>query len=306
MSNSSGEAIENTSYTPYGLAFEGAEQSRFSYEGQEFSSVTSDYDFHFRKYKTEWGIFTQPDTLLPNVYDPQQLNRYAFERGNPYGFMDPDGNQGVSFKSQNIGFNDQLKKAEEFFNDFVNAYDANPASDPINAGVREFNIDLGFKIIEYTWRVMTGRESDRDRINELGHEIIEGLAKIAAGKAVPAPKGTLSKLGTKIGSYFHNLETGESLSTGAINYLQQQGSNLATTISNYFSRFNSNRGNDVGNLLSHTSSGQVQVGGIVYYVNPATGATTWRPAGHPDIPSTSTSNTGTSTTSSSTSSDDDE
>ena len=91
VSNSSGEAVENTSYTPYGLAVEGVEQSRYSYEGQEFDSVVEDYDFHFRKYKADWGIFTQPDTLLPNVYDPQQLNRYAFERGNPYGNVDPTG-----------------------------------------------------------------------------------------------------------------------------------------------------------------------------------------------------------------------
>ena len=30
-----------------------------------------------------------PDTLIPNVYDPQSLNRYMFERGNPYGKTDP-------------------------------------------------------------------------------------------------------------------------------------------------------------------------------------------------------------------------
>jgi hypothetical protein len=36
-------------------------------------------------------FFTQPDSLLPNVYDPQQLNRYMFERANPYGNVDEDG-----------------------------------------------------------------------------------------------------------------------------------------------------------------------------------------------------------------------
>jgi len=94
----------NTTYTPYGLAVEGAEQSRYSYEGQEFDSVTSDYDFHFRKYKADWGIFLQPDTLLPNVFDPQQLNRYAFERGNPYKYVDPTGHDfGVALGILTIG-----------------------------------------------------------------------------------------------------------------------------------------------------------------------------------------------------------
>ena len=34
-----------------------------------------------------------PDTLIPNVYDPQSLNRYMFERGNPYGKTDPTGHE---------------------------------------------------------------------------------------------------------------------------------------------------------------------------------------------------------------------
>ena len=48
-------------------------------------------DFHFRQYKPEYARFTQPDSLLPDVYDPQQLNRYAFERNNPYKYTDEDG-----------------------------------------------------------------------------------------------------------------------------------------------------------------------------------------------------------------------
>lgn len=39
----------------------------------------------------DWGIFTQPDTLIQNVYDPQQLNRYMFERGNSLKYEDRDG-----------------------------------------------------------------------------------------------------------------------------------------------------------------------------------------------------------------------
>ena len=69
--------------------------SRFDSEGKEFSSVTGDHDFHFRKMNPSWGLFLQPDTLIPNVYDPQSLNRYMFERGNPYKNVDKDGHIGV-------------------------------------------------------------------------------------------------------------------------------------------------------------------------------------------------------------------
>ena len=36
-------------------------------------------------------MFTQPDSLLQNILDPQSLNRYSFERSNPYKYKDPTG-----------------------------------------------------------------------------------------------------------------------------------------------------------------------------------------------------------------------
>lgn len=56
--------------------------------------MVQDYDFGFRKYNPkEPPIMHQPDTLIQNVYDPQSLNRYAFERNNPYRYTDPTGHQ---------------------------------------------------------------------------------------------------------------------------------------------------------------------------------------------------------------------
>jgi len=83
--------VESTEYSPFGEIVSGGTASRFGYEGQEYSSVTGDTDFHFRKYNPSWGLFMQPDTLIQNVYDPQMLNPYMFERGNPYRYTDPTG-----------------------------------------------------------------------------------------------------------------------------------------------------------------------------------------------------------------------
>ena len=91
ITNSSSAVVEETFYDPYGEILEGGSKSRYQYEGKEFSSATEDYDFHFRKYNPEMGIFTQPEQIFPNVYDPQQLNRYRFERNNPYKYVDETG-----------------------------------------------------------------------------------------------------------------------------------------------------------------------------------------------------------------------
>ena len=114
VTNTSGSLVEETFYAPYGeiiggrptaystssggvstrpigLPMEGDGQSRYYYEGKEFSLLTDDYDFNFRKYDPELGIFTQPEQTFPDVYDPQQLNKYSFERRNPYKYVDPTG-----------------------------------------------------------------------------------------------------------------------------------------------------------------------------------------------------------------------
>ncbi len=97
ITDQSGAVLENTSYTPYGEVLEGGSASRYQYEGKEYDSKTGSYDFHFRGYNPEWAMFTQPDTLIQNVYDPQSLNRYMFERGNPYKNTDPTGHSELIF-----------------------------------------------------------------------------------------------------------------------------------------------------------------------------------------------------------------
>ena len=96
ITNGSGGVVEQTFYDPYGAILVGGDVSRYSYEGKEFSSVTEDFDFHFRKYDPSLMIFTQPDSVISNVYDPQSLNRYSFEKNNPYKYKDEDGKDSIS------------------------------------------------------------------------------------------------------------------------------------------------------------------------------------------------------------------
>ncbi|MBN1645511.1 hypothetical protein JW868_00560 [Candidatus Woesearchaeota archaeon] len=80
VTDSTGDVVEDTTYAPFGQILSGGEESRYDYEGQEFDSVLGDYGYHFRRYDSTMQIFTQSDTLIQNVYDPQNLNRYVLER----------------------------------------------------------------------------------------------------------------------------------------------------------------------------------------------------------------------------------
>ncbi len=89
VTDSSGDVIENTSYSPYGEVLTGG-SSRYDYEGKETDEVTREIDFEARMSNSEYGIFNQPDNIM-NTYNPQGLNPYMFEDGNPMSKIDPDG-----------------------------------------------------------------------------------------------------------------------------------------------------------------------------------------------------------------------
>jgi RHS repeat-associated protein len=91
LTNQSGAVVEQTFYEPFGGIIAGGNFSRYDYEGREFDSLVGDYDFRFRKYDPQLKIFTQGDAGVNNVYDPQELNRYTFEKNNPYKYVDKDG-----------------------------------------------------------------------------------------------------------------------------------------------------------------------------------------------------------------------
>jgi len=48
-------------------------------------------DYNARFYDSYLNRWTQPDTIIPNGYDPQTLNRYAYAMDNPIRYNDPSG-----------------------------------------------------------------------------------------------------------------------------------------------------------------------------------------------------------------------
>lgn len=98
----SGNVVERTEYLPFGAVLEGGE-SRFLFTGKEKDSTGLMY-YGARYYDPFTRHFTQPDTVLPDVYDPLQLNRYAYARNNPVKYTDPSGNTPWAAIGGVIGF----------------------------------------------------------------------------------------------------------------------------------------------------------------------------------------------------------
>ena len=67
-----------------------------TYTDQEYDTATGLYNYNARLYDPAVGIFVSPDSIVPDWYDPQLLNKYAYVRNNPLKYTDPDGHFLVS------------------------------------------------------------------------------------------------------------------------------------------------------------------------------------------------------------------
>ncbi|MDV0445682.1 hypothetical protein MmiAt1_12760 [Methanimicrococcus sp. At1] len=65
--------------------------STYTYTGKEYDSEVGIYYFGARYYNPSTFVFTQADNMIPDVYNPQALNRYSFCLNNPVTYTDPDG-----------------------------------------------------------------------------------------------------------------------------------------------------------------------------------------------------------------------
>ena len=85
-----GNELDNIKYLPFG-GYRTFPKERHTYTGKERDEVTDNYYFEARYYNPNIRRFTQADTIVPDLYDPQSLNRYAYVKNNPLRYTDPTG-----------------------------------------------------------------------------------------------------------------------------------------------------------------------------------------------------------------------
>lgn len=136
----SGNKVEERFYDPLGeieSAIESAPVLKtygfYGYEAKERDPITGQYDFNARRFDPGLGIFTQPDPVIKNFFDPQLLNRYSFERNNPYRFIDPTGN---------IPVTSEMGNSDEVYDYILSVENANP----------NYNANQVLNIVEKTYR----------------------------------------------------------------------------------------------------------------------------------------------------------
>jgi RHS repeat-associated protein len=96
VTDENGDIVEETEYLPFGAVLSGGDAD-FLYTGKELDSVGT-YYYGARYMDPTLRQFTQPDTVIPDVYNPQSLNRYSYVLNNPYKYVDPTGHFPIPYQ----------------------------------------------------------------------------------------------------------------------------------------------------------------------------------------------------------------
>jgi len=102
-----GALLSQQRYMPFGQvrnSIGSITQTDFGYTGQRNEAYTDLMDYRSRWYDPELGRFVSPDSIIPNLANPQSLNRYSYVLNRPLIFNDPTGHM-MDDASQGSGCN---------------------------------------------------------------------------------------------------------------------------------------------------------------------------------------------------------
>ncbi len=101
ISDANGNLVNRTNYFPFGEIKQGSAE-KYSFTGKERDVVSGQYYFEARYYASPFKHFTQADTVVPDLYDPQSLNRYSYVVNNPITNIDPTGHEWLKSWTWNL------------------------------------------------------------------------------------------------------------------------------------------------------------------------------------------------------------
>ena len=94
ITTDTGTILDTAEYLPYGpdrSVNALLNRSAYKYTDQEQDAGTGLYNYDARLYDPVLGQFVMADTIVPEPFNPQSLNRYAYCLNNPIRYVDPDG-----------------------------------------------------------------------------------------------------------------------------------------------------------------------------------------------------------------------
>lgn len=108
ITDATGAKVQNLTYYPYGATRTNSSPVTpvvnvpYKYTGKELDASTELYNYEARQYEPALGRFISPDTVVPDPFNPQDFNRYAYVRNSPFSFTDPTGYEPADHNCPNV------------------------------------------------------------------------------------------------------------------------------------------------------------------------------------------------------------
>jgi RHS repeat-associated protein len=148
ITDGNGSSVQALYYYPYGEIQSniGIDVARYKFTGQEWDAETALYYYGARYYDPKLARFISADTIVPEPFYPQSLNRYAYCINNPIILRDLDGHEWDSFSSWvSSGWN-------SFTNWASNAWDSFTSSFGSGGGSRSYSYNTNFNVDYSDWQ----------------------------------------------------------------------------------------------------------------------------------------------------------
>ncbi|WP_347815000.1 RHS repeat domain-containing protein [Leptospira noguchii] len=209
-----GNTLSQLQYLPYGETFVQRGDLNFSpkFNSQELDRESGFYFYNARYYDPGIGRFTSADTLIPDEYNSQAWNRFAYVYNNPIGAKDPTGHAPQDYDA---GFKDSSKGIVKGTVDSVKS--ALSAPTPVNAAVNSavatgkgvYDLAKDYKGTYNSAKDFAGKLTSKDdKVRDYAagqaaahtmSAVLGGMAGKALGSKLPKPKTDLPGGGTNNG-----------------------------------------------------------------------------------------------------------
>jgi len=220
LSSSGGTQAEVNVYYPFGSTQTNNPQAAFEvsrrFTAQVFDAESGLYYYNARYYDPELGRFIQPDTLLPNLFNPQTYNRYSYCVNDPLRYTDPTGHADddddldVKNVPLSVGAGHQLLRLQDGGASATLYREAGQdlkVAAAVGQGVAEMNPIVG--AADGGISAVTGRDAVTDAKLSGGQRILAGGAVLAAVTPVVLKVGgTALKAGEEAGAFSRLAEPG--------------------------------------------------------------------------------------------------
>ena len=154
ISDENGTIFEETGYFPFGNILLGGED-RYSFTGKELDDESGLEYYGSRYYSPYLRLFVEPDSVIPEIYKTQSLNRYSYVLNNPYKYVDPTGNLFQDFQFDWYDVSGIVKVPayalegfSEIGKEFYNQYKESPASVIIETTLDSTKIGSAYNLLE--------------------------------------------------------------------------------------------------------------------------------------------------------------